>query len=678
MGLITRFGFFVCFIGIIVGIDLNRARLETMLWAMIFAGLLVSTYAVAQFFGYDPFVPSVLYTSESPEGAVVRVVGTLGHADYLGNLLLYTTAVGAGLAITARGLARVIASIATALSTTAIICSGTRGAWVGLISGAVVFAALHPRKGVRLMLRTRGPRVIRAALLTFVVVLVFSLAISLSPASRSIVRRAGLTFREGFTGAGRTNLWRDSIRMVPAFALTGSGPDNFRRAFLPYKSRELGRVVSINSESSHNSYLDAAISFGVPGFLLYVVILVSTFRLLLGARRRTTNHRMRVIILGIISSLAAVAVHNFFIFDQIPTGLYFFGFAALAQVVSNIVDSQDTNPREATFRISAKSRVISGAPAPAPTSAETKLGRQTESRQSLVGAGRLVGRASAAAGCVLVAIAAWYSAAILHADAAIDRAMMSGDAGDLNQVISNVERAADSAEITGEYNFLFARALVLCADRLNMRSTAKEADLGGLIAARNQAIELAATRAQKSLAHTLTPDVNYLFLAYLALVTDDVVKLRAYAEEAVSWDQNHFRTRWMLAEAYLASGDRYRAAQEAEIALDLDPTSSEAKSVLARARGETTSPATIEEIIARALKRSEAGKMRQARRLLDRAFRRSNGQCPECHLALALVYEAGNEYENAIAEWRIYLREDPDRAATENIASRIEELGRKR
>ena len=287
MGLITRFCFLVCFIGVIVGIDLNQTRFETALWAITFAGLLVSAYAVAQSFGYDPLLPSVLYTSDSPEGAVVRVIGTLGHADYLGNFLLYTTPLGAGVAIAARGQARVLALLATVLSIVAIVFSGTRGAWVGLVSATVVFGILKLRDGP--LLPERRPQAVRAASLAFLVILVLSLAITLSPASRSIVARARLSFTEGFTGAGRTDLWRDSIKMVPAFALTGSGPDNFRKTFLPYKSRELGRIVSLNSESSHNSYLDAAISFGLPGFLLYFGIIVSTFRLLLGALRRTSN-----------------------------------------------------------------------------------------------------------------------------------------------------------------------------------------------------------------------------------------------------------------------------------------------------------------------------------------------------------------------------------------------------
>ncbi|HJZ69349.1 MAG TPA: O-antigen ligase family protein, partial [Blastocatellia bacterium] len=654
-------------------------RFEAALWVICFAGLLVSAYAVCQFFGYDPFLPSVLYTSESPEGVVVRVIGTLGHADYLGNFLLYTTPLAACLAIVSSGGARILATVATALSIIAIVCSGTRGAWLGLMCGTVFFAALSLRDRKYASLRLNRRQIAIAAILGSLFILVLALAMSLSTASRSIVQRARLSIAEGFTGSGRTNLWRDSIKMVPAFALTGSGPDNFRKAFLPYKSKELGRIAAVNSENSHNSYLDAAISFGLPGFLLYVAIFLSSLRLLLRTMHRTTNCRLRIMTVGLVSSFGAVAVHNFFIFDQIPTGLYFFAFAALALAASNILGGRNGRSIEG---VAIKEPTIP--PASRGDALDTPERRAIKAKtakrhQSLAKTSSWAGTAAVIAGFALTFIATWYSVALMRADAAVNRAMIAADAGDLEQVISFGDRAADSSEITGEYNFLFARALVLCGDRLEMRATVNKAEAGELIAARDRVLELAAARAQRSLVHSQTPDLNYLFLSYLALLTNDVPKLRAYADEAAAWDPNHFRTRWMLAEAYLATGDRYRAAQQAEFALDLNPSSSEAKSVLERARGEIEPPEVrIEEIIARANQKSDAGKTKQARRLLDRALRLSNGRCPECHRALALAYEADKDYQNAIAEWQTFIQEAPYRATAERTTARIQMLKQQR
>src|SRR6185295_8993441 len=103
MGLITRLCFYICFLAIIFGIGHSRRRLLKTLWAMAFTGLCVATYAFAQFFGRDLFLPAGLYTFNSMGETIVRPISTLGHANYLGNFLLYTTPVSLALALNSSG-----------------------------------------------------------------------------------------------------------------------------------------------------------------------------------------------------------------------------------------------------------------------------------------------------------------------------------------------------------------------------------------------------------------------------------------------------------------------------------------------------------------------------------------------------------------------------------------------
>ena len=125
--------------------------------------------------------------------------------------------------------------------------------------------------------------------------------------------------------------------MLPTYGLTGTGSEGFRKAFLAYKSKEVTKFSQPNNnESSHNSYLDVALSHSLLGLALYLAIIISTLRALLGARRRVESQRWRSIISGLTASFVAVLTHNFFIFDQLSTGLYFFAFVALAAAVSNV------------------------------------------------------------------------------------------------------------------------------------------------------------------------------------------------------------------------------------------------------------------------------------------------------------------------------------------------------
>ena len=660
MGLVTRLCFYVCFLAMIFGIGRSWKRLMQTLWAMALAGVCVATYAFAQFFGRDPFLSAIRYASRSLGETILRPIGTLGHADYLGNFLLYTTPLSVGLALHSRERPRHVGIIAAAVSIIAIGFSGTRGAWLGLVAGGVVFVLLEvPRRfGNRQMMWSRP--VARRLAIACAGVLVSVLLIASNPASRAMVVRARLIVTEGFTGAGRTVLWRDSLRMVPEFVVVGCGPEGFRRAFLAHKSKELARLApNTNNESSHNSYLDAAICFGLPGAVLYAAIIVSAFLLLARARRRMTPNRS-AIVTGIMASFAAVIVHNLVIFDQIPTGLYFFAFLALAYVVANV--EEVAVPTDAVIYDDERSELQ-----------KPKADQQTETKNL----DKHDALAIALSGLLLL-VGASYSGFSMYADNQINKALVAANEGDLDGAILCVNKAT-SLFPHGVRDMASARALTLCAERISERQklSLKQDRVETLSQAKAVAIERAMMHAGKSLTMSLEPDSNNLLLAYLAFLAGDKAKLRVYASEAVRLDPYFPNSRWLLSELYLAEGDRERAAREAESALEISPTLGSAKSALMRARGETVSRASAEKLLELGRQLVNAGKTNRAETILLRALRRAKGQCAECHRLLAMVYEKAELFEDAIAEWETFLRESPAAAANEEVSRRIELLKQK-
>ncbi len=626
MGLLTRLCFFICFMALVVAVGRSYARLTKALWVMELTGLIVAVYAVAQFFGKDPFLPSSAYTVNSPDGPVLRVISTLGHANYLGNFLLYTAPLGLGLALSTSGRSRRIALISVALSTAAIAMSGTRGAWLGLAAGAAVFAFLELRAA-------REKKRLMMALAAAAIIAVVSIAtILVVPASRSISLRARSFFTEGFTGAGRTVLWRDAARMVPRYALAGCGPEGFSRAFLAYKSKELARLAQqINNESSHNSYLDAAINYGLAGAALYLAMIASALHLLVVARRRTSDPRARMMIAGLVSSLAAVAAHNFFIFDQMPTGLYFFSMMAIAPAVSNVT------------------------------------GRSEPEKKTDAGWSKW---AAASVCAALLAAAVWYGVRLAQADMSLKRAYAAAQSKDFDALVASSEQAGRSPDPTGSYDFLAARALALYADAPLPKTDESRA-------ARQRAIEVAASHVEKSLSRSLTPEADYLLLAHLARERGDLLRQKEYTGKAIALDANYSRSRAMMAEAYLVEGDRQQAEREAQAALDISPRWSRARKLLKRARGSArVSREKIAQMIDDGLRLAEAGRTWTARKRLIRAITSAAGECAECHRALALVYERDGLYENAIAQWELFMRQDPAAARLEQTEQRIASLRR--
>ena len=345
-----------------------------------------------------------------------------------------------------------------------------------------------------------------------------------------------------------------------------------------------------------------------------------------------------------MSSLAAVIVHNFFTYDQIPTGLYFFAFMALAVIVSNRAAS--TN--------------------------ETK--EKVRQHSNDVTARRRLFWPVAIAGLVVFLGASWYTISIARADIAIRKAFHSAAGRDFSGVVANGERAAQAPDPTGAYSFLFARALARYVDTIKSDAKKQTQSAGKEISPlRGQAIQIAITRARSSLAHTLTPESNYVLLGYLALASGDTEGLREFAGEAVKWDPYYFNSRWLMAEALLADGDRAGAIREAELALDLRPGSAEATAVLKRARGETRS-SQVQSLIERARNSAERGDTAKSFALLARAVRNSSGPCPSCHRALALLYEKVNRYSDAVAEWQAFAREAPDGVGAQEAAAHIAAL----
>lgn len=685
MGLITRLCFFIFFIALIVAIGASERRLRATLWAMTATGFVVSMYAIAQSFGIDPFVSASTYTFASPTGPVIRVCATLGHSNYLGNFLLYTTPASAALAFTAVGWQRLFAAFATALSITSIAFSGTRGAWVGICAGIVTFALLELKSGAVNPIITRNRKaVILTAMISSAIIISI---IAASPLSRSVAGRARALMSEGLASSGRLLLWRDSISMLPSSVLIGCGPEGFRKAFLGFKSEELAELSpKANNESSHNSYLDAAISFGLPGAILYIAIIALALKLLIRARRQAINQNRRIIITGLVSSFAAALAHNIFIFDQIATGFYFFAFVALAQAASNVFDET-----EAT--VNAHPPTPNAAQTGKSDSAKLKSGSDPQMRVNWVN------RAISAAACVCVAAAVWYSTGLIKSDIAYKEIFNPAKPLDFNGLVKLGERVTSAPLPTGAYDYLFARAVDTFVRKLpaaaNSTNQSQPAAVD-IAAIRTEALNLAIRHTEKSLARTITPELNYLLLGTLAMASGDANRLRDAASEAVKWDPNNYHTRWLMAEAHLARGETVQAEREAKRSLALYALSPEAASALARARGKNpTDDSAIaeilveqrnsrpklehssEELIEIARGFSQAGRLPKARIKLMTAIDRANGPCPECHRELAAVYEKMGRYRDAIAEWETFIQQAPDRAMTEQIQARVETLKQK-
>lgn len=607
MGLITLLCIYMVYIGIACSLWGQRVQVERIMLVVGCVGSVVGVYGVAQYLGIDPFGSSILW-----EGKLSRAVSTLGHANYLGNYLLYTLPLALWVVITRSGWVRIVLSLGAWAMVTAILLSGTRGAWIGLVVVLSLFGILQ-----RQVIAGLGKRYLVAAGGFFLLLL---LVLLLSSAGRLIVERVESFRSEGMTGSGRTLLWKDSFRMLPDYLLTGCGPEGYRREFLRYKSRQLALISpDINNESSHNTYLDAFLSFGLLGGLAYLTLIVLAFR----ALYRCLHKPEKQLAAALIASLAGVCTHNLFIYDQLVTGLYFFSFIALAQVL----DSAGQTPAQ-------------------------KSGRWwTYTVSALAGISLLVSGS--------------YALSLLLADMEARMLVEAVKRSDYSAIVRHGENASSSLEPTGAYRMLYANALGLYSNNLTEKSDPPL----------NRVLDAGIVQLQKALTHSFTPELIHVQIGRMALLKRDYELVRRSAQDALGWDRYSHRAHWLLAEYHISRKERKEAIKEAQEALALNPHSLDAVKTLKRARGSVENPKyTVDELIAVAKTELDQGRPSQARRLFLRALRRTDFARTELYLLVADCYEREGKIAEAVESLESYLRESSDEAGKLQVQNRIQEL----
>ncbi len=303
-------------------------RARTTLRGISLAGSLTAVYGIAQYFGWDPLLPSAAYHVGEGFWTIVRPPGTLGYVSYFAAWLLFSTFLSLALAsLETSATWKRVAYAAAALSAIAMALTGTRAALVGVAVGLVVW-----------LYRT-GWRVSRRAVVIAVVVLISSTVFYFSAPGWNLRSRMRW-FREDPWGGARPALWRDSLRMaLPRLAL-GYGPEVFTAYFPKFESAALARAYpDFSSESPHNIFLDALVSQGVPGLLI-----LAAFSALAITRRPRKTEFTRPAAWVAAAAAAGIAAQFFAVFT-LPTALVFYVTAALAVSFSTPETTRHRVPR---------------------------------------------------------------------------------------------------------------------------------------------------------------------------------------------------------------------------------------------------------------------------------------------------------------------------------------------
>jgi O-antigen ligase len=295
-------------------------RIRAVLRAVVLTGAAASLYGIAQYFGWDPLLPSKAYQSGEGIFTIVRPPGTFGHADYFANWLV----IAAFFALALHGLedhprSKAIASLAFVLAAFAIALTGTRSALVGLLTGALVFIAIA------------RPRFDRKTVLLLIASVACLGVLYTSPAGAMLRARVHWSL-DDVRGGARMLLWKDSFHMAMRRPLLGYGPETFTAQFPPFESVALSQAYpDFYHESPHNMFLDALVSRGIPGVLSLLTLCLLAFW---SARKNA----------ALAVALTAAIVCQQFMVLTIPTALYF--YLLIAMIFASTIPSRPFEPRK--------------------------------------------------------------------------------------------------------------------------------------------------------------------------------------------------------------------------------------------------------------------------------------------------------------------------------------------
>ena len=270
--------------------NLRSHDLLGLLRPIVGTGIIIALIGICQYAGWGLlWIPSAGMPS-----------ATLGYQNYAAMVMLLCIPIGGLLFLASRDrLETWLWGIGTGLLLTFLICTRTRGAWVGLL-GALILTGLtvfHLNRTGRIP-RWQGGSHGPAAAAGLLGVILFAGLVppnlggigydTHSPEKVGLARSVTSVF-EKKSDKHRLDLWQNTLGMIADHPVLGVGLGNWQYRYHAYES---GNVIWKGStpRRPHNDYLWTAAELGVPGLLLFLWLMgLVGFRSFKLARSATTR-----------------------------------------------------------------------------------------------------------------------------------------------------------------------------------------------------------------------------------------------------------------------------------------------------------------------------------------------------------------------------------------------------
>ena len=235
---------------------------------------------------------------------------------------------------------RIIAFIITLFLTLAVILSFTRAAWISLIASAGLIAVLL--LGIRFRTILFGIIVAGGFYLYMASDIETAMSRNKQGSADDIEEHVSSITNVSTDPSNleRLNRWRCAYRMFQERPVLGWGPGTYVFQYAPFQVSSELTIISTNAGdlgNVHSEYLRPLCETGLPGALLWVLMVLFTIYLGFRAFRNAPDNETKFLALALVSGISTYFVHaflnNYSEFDKLAVPMWGF-MAALAALNS--------------------------------------------------------------------------------------------------------------------------------------------------------------------------------------------------------------------------------------------------------------------------------------------------------------------------------------------------------
>jgi O-antigen ligase len=249
---------------------------------------------------------------------------------------------------TSSAIKKSIVIIFLVLFSAAFLFSYSRAAWLSLFVAALVVLILLFRVSWKIVLPA-----------TICLIVIISLSWSglrmrlnenKQESSSNIERhlQSIANIRSDASNMERINRWKSALRMFREKPLAGWGPATYQFKYAPFQIASEKTIISTNygeGGNAHSEYLGALVESGIPGLILYVLLLFFSLRKGIIIWKTHKDMQIRNLALAFVAGLITYAVHgalnNFLDTDKISA--LFWGMIAAIVAIDIRMKQEDKN-----------------------------------------------------------------------------------------------------------------------------------------------------------------------------------------------------------------------------------------------------------------------------------------------------------------------------------------------